>query len=280
MRVMASPTPPLLSSSSNPSVRTAIALRERRERDRTGRTLIDGAREVRRAFDAGLDIVEVFVCEARLAGADARAVLDRLAAGSVIVHPTTEGVFAKLAYGDRSEGLVAIATTPTFTLADLPITEAALVVVLERIEKPGNLGAVLRTADGVGADAVVVADPLADLYNPNTIRASAGTVFSVPSASATTTEVLGWLRAHAFRIVAARVDGPRLYTDATLTGRLAVVLGSEADGLSGAWTGDDIEAVRLPMLGMADSLNVSVTAAILLYEAHRQRGEPADGPRT
>jgi TrmH family RNA methyltransferase len=146
--------------------------------------------------------------------------------------------------------------------------------VIEGVEKPGNLGAVLRSADGAGLDAVIAASPRADLFNPNTIRASAGTVFTVPLASADTPDVLHWLRGDGFRILAARVDADHLYTDLTLTGRVALVLGTEAQGLGDAWTADDIEPVRLPMHGVADSLNVSVSAAILFYEARRQRGLP------
>lgn len=132
----------------------------------------------------------------------------------------------------------------------------------------------LRSADGAGADAVVAASPRTDLFNPNAIRASAGTVFTVQLAAAATTDALAWLRAEGLRIVAARVDAPRLYTEIDLAGPVALVLGAEAEGLTDAWSGADIEAVRLPMLGVADSLNVSVSAAILLYEARRQRGLP------
>lgn len=268
------PTPPELTSAANPRVKAARALRDRRERDRTGLTLIDGARELRRALDAGVEVAEVFVCEPLLAGADARAALDRLHALGTTIRPTSEAVFAKLAFGERAEGFVAVVSIPSMALVDLPLPEAALVTVIEGLEKPGNLGAVLRSADGAGADAVVAASPRTDLFNPNTIRASAGTVFSVPLAATSTPDVLAWLREHGFRIVAARVEAVRLYTEVDLTGRLALALGAEADGLTDAWTGDDVEAVRLPMLGVADSLNVSVSAAILLYEARRQRGLP------
>jgi TrmH family RNA methyltransferase len=274
MTPMPSPTPLPLSSLANPRVRAAVSLRDRRERERTGLTLIDGARELRRALDAGVEVVEVFVCEPLLAGPDARAALDHLLAAGTTVRPTTEAVFAKLAYGERAEGFVAVVSIPSSALADLSLPEQPLVAVIEGLEKPGNLGAVMRSADGAGADAVVAASPVADLFNPNAIRASAGTVFTVPLATAPTPEVIAWLRRGGFRVVAARVDADLLYTEAELTGRLALVLGAEADGLTDAWRGTDVEAVRLPMLGVADSLNVSVSAAILLYEARRQRGLP------
>ena len=273
---MPSPALPLLTSLANPRVTAAAALRDRRDRERTGLTLIDGARELRRALDAGVEVVEAFVCEPLLAGPDARAALDRLRALGTTIRPTTEPVITKVGFGERAEGLVAVARIPSTDLDALDPPADALVVVIEGVEKPGNLGAVLRSADGAGADAVIAASPRTDLFNPNTIRASAGTVFALPLAAAPAPDVLAWLRSGAFRIVAARVDAAMSYTDADLTGRLAIVLGAEADGLTGTWIGEDIEAVRLPMLGAADSLNVSATAAVsaavLLYESRRQRG--------
>jgi TrmH family RNA methyltransferase len=277
MDPMASPTPPELTSAANPRVKAARALRDRRERDRAGLTLIDGARELRRALDAGVTIDEAFVCEPLLAGQDARAALDGLFRTSVPVHRVSERVLATLAFGERAEGLVAVAGIPSTSLADLSLPPEALIVVIEGVEKPGNVGAVLRSADGAGADAVVAASPRTDLFNPNAIRASAGTIWAVAIASAPTPTVVEWLRAHGLRIIAARVDAPRHYTEVDLTGPLALVLGAEADGLTEAWAAPDVEAVSLPMLGIADSLNVSVTAGVLLYEALRQRGRAGRG---
>ena len=264
-------TRPLLTSLANPRVKAAVALRERRERDRTGLTLVEGAREVRRALDAGVEVVETFVCEPLLAGPDARAAIDRLDLGGAPVTPTSEAVFAKVAFGERAEGLVAVVRIPSTSLERLSLPADPLVVVIEGVEKPGNVGAVLRSADGAGADAVVVASARTDLYNPNTIRASAGTIFSVPLGAGSTADVRAWLDDHGLRVVAAWVDAERPYTEIDLRGPVALVLGAEADGLSPAWT-DGVEAVRIPMAGVADSLNVSVSAAILLYEARRQRG--------
>lgn len=278
MSRMHSLTRPRLTSSANPRVRAAIALRDRRARDRTGLTLVDGVREVRRALEAGVVVAEAFICEPLLAGPDARAVLDRLRANGTTVDSVTEPVFASLAFGERAEGVVAVVRIPSLELAKLAVPSDPLAVVIEGIEKPGNLGAVLRSADGAGADALIVAEARTDPFNPNAIRASAGTVFSVPLAAASTASTIAWLRDHGLRIVAARVDADRLYTDLDLTGSLAIVLGAETEGLSASWTGPDVEAVRLPMLGIADSLNVSVSAAILLYEARRQRGPAPTQP--
>src|SRR5262249_24554052 len=154
-------------------------------------------------------------------------------------------------------------------LAALKLPERPLVCVLEACEKPGNLGAVLRSADGAGLSAVIVADSRTDLFNPNTIRASLGTIFTVPVAAASAADVLAWLRERRMTIVAARVDAARDYTGVDFSGPTAIVLGSEADGLTEAWRAPDITPVRLPMHGVADSLNVSATAAILFYEALR-----------
>lgn len=274
MAAMPSPTPAVLTSFANPRIKATTALRERRTRDLTGLTLVDGSREIRRALDAGVDVVEAFSCEPLLAGPDARAALDLLRARGVAVQPTSEPVFARLAFGERAEGLVAVIRIPSAALADLALPADPLVAVIEGVEKPGNVGAVLRSADGAGVDAVVAASPRTDLFNPNAIRASAGTMFTVALAAAPSAEVLAWLRERGLRIVAARVDAERVYTEADLTGPLAIVLGAEADGLTDSWGADDIETVRLQMLGIADSLNVSVSAAVLFYEARRQRGLP------
>ena len=275
MRSRASPSP-VLTSFANPRVKAAGALRDRRQRDRTGLTLIDGARELRRALEAGVTVVEAFVCEPLLAGPDARAVFDRLRANGTTLHTTSEPVFAMLAFGERAEGIVAVVRIPTTRLDDLVLPPVPLVVVIEGVEKPGNVGALLRSADGAGVDAVVVASPRTDLFNPNAIRASAGTIFSVPLAVAATADVIAWLRARSIRIVAAQVEAERLYTATNLRGPVAIVVGAEDDGLTDAWTGPEVDAVRLPMLGVADSLNVSVSGAVLLYEARRQRGLPTE----
>jgi TrmH family RNA methyltransferase len=181
-------------------------------------------------------------------------------------------VFAKVAYGDRAEGVVAVAAVPQASLAELTVPDPALVAVVVGLEKPGNVGAILRSADAAGVNAVIVADGGTDLYNPNAIRASLGTLFTVPLASADSDETLAWLAANQFRAFAARVDGAIEYTQADFRGRTAIVLGSESAGLPAAWQGKNVQAIRLPMCGAADSLNVSATAAVLFYEALRQRG--------
>jgi len=264
-----------ITSPQNPRIRAVAALRDRRDREREGRIVIDGAREILRALRAGIAVEQLFVCAALCRSDDSRAALDEATQRGVQRIDVGERAFEKIAFGERAEGLVAVARPPAITLDALRLPDDTLVVVLEGVEKPGNLGAILRSADGAGADALIVADGGTDLFNPNAIRASVGTIFSVPLASAPTGEVITWLRAHGIRIAAARVDASRPYTQADLTGPVAIVLGSEAEGLSEAWTADGIEGVRLPMHGIADSLNVSVAAAVLLYEARRQRDRRA-----
>src|SRR5262245_31209336 len=263
-----------ITSLTNAQVKAAVRLRDRRERELTGRTIVDGPRELGRALDAGVEVDVVYVCDALVRTDDAREVVGRLA-GSIGFTPVSEPVLAKLAFGDRSDGLVAVIRTPSTGLERLALPAQALIVVIEAVEKPGNLGAILRTADGAGADAVIAADPRTDLFNPNAIRASLGTIFSRPVAAAPTADVLAWLVARGTKIVAARVDAERLYTDADLSGDVALVLGSESAGLQSGWNDPGVEPVRIPMRGAADSLNVSVAAAVLLYEAVRQRAGAA-----
>jgi TrmH family RNA methyltransferase len=263
-----------IDSPQNPRLRAALALRDRRGRLATGLTLVDGARECLRTLEAGARVEAAFICPPLLHAADAEAAAAILRARAVDPIEVSERAFEKLAFGDRAEGLVLVVEAPSTALADLPPTgtdEPALILVTEDVEKPGNLGAILRTADAAGCDAVIAIGGT-DLFNPNVIRASIGTAFSMPLAAATAGETLAWLRDRSIRIVAARTDGERLYSEANLDGALAIVLGSEALGLSAAWHAPDIEAIRLPMLGVADSLNVAATAAILAYEARRQRG--------
>ena len=263
-----------IDSPHNPRIRAAAALRDRRDRVATGLALVDGARESLRAIEAGASVDTAFICPPLLRSDDALAAEAALRARGIDALEVSERAFEAVAYGDRTDGIVLVVRAPSVGLEDLDPGDSPLVLVTEDIEKPGNLGAILRTADAAGCDGVISIGG-ADPFNPNVIRASAGTVFTVRLAAATGDEALTWLRGRAIRILAARVDADALYTDADLRGPLAIVLGSEALGLSGAWFAPDVEAVRLPMLGVADSLNVAATAAILAYEARRQRGTPA-----
>lgn len=263
--------PPVIHSLKNPRVQRAVKLRDRHGRQQQGRLIIDGVRELALALRAGIEPVEVFVSPSQLRSDAARQLMRQLADRGVDVLDVTPAVMEKLQFGSRGEGLVAVARTPEKTLEQLSLQASPLIVVLERIEKPGNVGAVIRTADGAGVDAVVICDGGTDLYNPNAIRSSQGTVFAMPVATATTEEAIRWLAQVPARVLAARVQAPINYADADYTGAVAIVLGNEATGLSDAWSPEKVTAIRLPMHGTADSLNVSAAAAVLVYEAQRQR---------
>jgi len=260
-----------ITSLQNPRVKAAVRLRQARHRQHERRIVVDGAREIARALRGGVALVEVFVCEPLCAGEEAQELLKQLLERGVELVRVNKPVFEKLAFGERVEGLVAVAATPDASLERLAPPENPLVAVLEGVEKPGNVGAVIRSADAAGLDAVLVADPRTDLYNPNAIRASLGTIFTVPIAEGTSDEILPWLRRRKIAVFAARVDGSLAYTEADFRSPAAIVLGSEAEGLSPAWQSDEVTPIRLPMLGAADSLNVSAAAAVIFYEALRQR---------
>jgi TrmH family RNA methyltransferase len=261
----------IITSPHNPHVKDAARLRERRQRDKQGRMLIDGARELTSAVTAGVELAEAFVCEPLCESAQAQAALELIRDSDARVFSVTRQVFAKLAFGERAEGVLGVAETPRRSLAELRLPQQPLVAVVEDVEKPGNLGAILRSADATGVSAVIAMGKGTDLHNPNVIRASLGTVFTVPVCVAGAEETLEFLRRHRLNIYAARVDAEQLYTEASLRGATAIVLGSETAGLSGIWQCKEVTPIKLPMLGAADSLNVSAAAAVLFYEALRQR---------
>jgi TrmH family RNA methyltransferase len=275
--------PVSIDSPANPRIKAAVRLRERRERETTGLTLVDGGREALRAMEAGAMVESAFVCPPLLSSREAKRVAEKLTqtfgpfGASIDVAEVSERAFERLAYGDRADGVVLVVRAPRAELGELVLPSEPLIVVTEEVEKPGNVGAILRSADAVGADAVVAVGGT-DLFNPNVIRASVGTVFTMPVAAASAADTVAWLRERRVRAVASVVDAKQLHIETNLRGPLAIVLGSEAAGLSDAWRTPEVEAVRLPMAGAADSLNVSVAAAVLLYEAWRQRHSPVGKP--
>jgi TrmH family RNA methyltransferase len=260
-----------ITSTHNPRFRRAVKLRDRRQREKHGRFLIEGMREIRLALEGGISLEELFACPALCESDPCQRVIDYAADHGAQLFSVSRRLIDKLCFGDRAEGLLAVAVTPSRTLDDLRLPDRPLVAVLEGIEKPGNVGAILRSADGAGLDAVIVADPATDLFNPHAIRASLGTIFTVPASVASSAQVAAWLRGQGLHVFAARVEGAVPYTQADFTPAAAIVLGSEAGGLSSAWIGSDVTAVSLPMCGAADSLNVSAAAAVMFYEALRQR---------
>lgn len=260
-----------ITSLQNSRLKRAAQLRDSRQRRQQRRFLVDGARELLRAWQAGVAWDEIFVCEPLCANKDSRHLLELLDASPVPRLDVPVAVMEKLAFGERAEGVVGVGLTQDRRLADFVLPSNPLIAVLEGVEKPGNLGAILRSADGAGVTGLIVVDGGADLYNPNVIRASLGTIFRLPVFSATVAETLDFLRREKLAMFAARLDTDTVYTSADLRGPTAILLGSEANGLSAAWSGADVCPIKLPMLGAADSLNVSATAAVLFYEALRQR---------
>lgn len=267
----------MITSRKNPRLKAAADLRESRDRRQRGRFLVDGARETLRAIRTGIEIETLFVCREWCNSEDAAEVLKLISDNSEAfrgeVLDVAAEVFPAIAFGGREEGIVAVAVTPRKSLAELKLSVRPLVGVIAGIEKPGNIGAVLRSADGAGLDALIVAGGNTDLYNPNTIRASLGTIFSVPVAAATEAESMAWLRSQKIKIVAAILgDRSYEYTKVDFQQPTAIVLGSEADGLGPLWRDQpDIQPIAIPMRGIADSLNISNAAAVLFYEALRQR---------
>jgi RNA methyltransferase, TrmH family len=264
-----------ITSPANPRIKQLVALRRRRDRDQAGVTLVEGRAEIALALSAGVRPAALYYSPD----------LNRSGAGPVIAAAAELGaqvvrvprpVFEKISYREGPDGLLAVVPVVAAGLDRLRVGPDPLVLVCAGLEKPGNLGAILRTADAAGVDAVIAADPVTDWGNPNVVRASKGTVFSVPVAAATSDEVLDWLGARGLRIVAATPDAGGLVTHADLTGPVAIAVGAEQTGLSARWLDRADVRVRIPMFGRADSLNVSTSAAIITYEAVRQRMQGAD----
>ncbi len=260
-----------ITSPHNPRLKAAMRLKTSRGRKIQRRIIIFGYRELHRAVQSGIKILEVFMDGPRVT-AEQFEWLESLQNPTTIVYELPSKLFAKLKYGERHDGLVAVAQRPKLDLAKLKLAEDPLVIVLEAVEKPGNIGAILRSADGAGASAMILAEPQCDPFHPNCIRSSLGTVFSMPLASATNQEIGHWCRAHDMQIICASDRSPKDYTSVDWTKATAIVFGNEAVGLSDFWfASPNAQAVSIPMNGVADSLNVSVAAGIMLYEARRQR---------
>ncbi len=261
-----------ITSLTNPKVKDVVRLRQRSHRDDAGLMLVEGYREIRRALDHAYRPTALFYCEDLwLKHENEPALVEACAAAGARLYPCSRPVFEKMAYRERPDGLLAVGPQIAKTLADLRLPADALLLVCEAIEKPGNLGTMLRSADASGVAAVIVCDPCTDIHNPNVVRASTGTLFTLPVAVAGAEETVAWLNANGFAILAATPHAEKLHFRQDLTGRVALCLGSEQYGLSDRFMHDASLRVRIPMLGVADSLNVSAAATILLAEAVRQR---------
>ncbi|AFZ68968.1 TrmH family RNA methyltransferase [Deinococcus peraridilitoris] len=256
----------VITSPQNPEIKALARLKDRRDRERDGYFLIEGTRELSRALQGGVQVERVYLCK-ELLRPEGHDLLLTLSGPELLT--VSRVAFDKLSVRENPDGLVGIAPLRTWDLPALP--QRSLVLVLAGLEKPGNLGALLRTADAVGVDAVIIAGRGADLHNPNVIRASQGSVFSLPLTVMTDEDALAFLRDRGITLFAVTPEGAQSYWHAELTGSVALVLGTEHSGLDPVWKAAARERLSIPMQGAADSLNVATAGALVLYEALRQR---------
>ncbi len=255
----------LITSAQNPKFKNLLLLQEKsKARREQGLFVVEGRRELQHCLEAGYNVKTVFICQ-EIAGN----CHFELAEKSVI--ELSPDLYKKAAYREGTEGIIAEVECRSLSLENLCLPENPLIVVLEAVEKPGNLGAILRSADAARADAVIVCDPLTDLYNPNLIRASIGAIFTVPAVAASSADAIDFLKERGIQILTAQLQDSSLYYDVDMTRGTAIVMGTESTGLTDIWRKAASAHIRIPMLGRLDSLNVSVSAAILLFEAVRQR---------
>jgi TrmH family RNA methyltransferase len=252
-------------SASNPKIKNLLLLQEKsKARREQGLFVVEGLRELQHCLEGGYNVRTIFVCP------EIAPVIPGEASVSQIIE-IPEQLYRKVAYRDSTEGVIAEVEYKALSLDDLHLPENPLIMVLESVEKPGNLGAVLRSADAAKADAVFICDPLTDIYNPNLIRASIGAVFTVPVVAVSSAEAIAFLQARGIQILTAQLQDSSLYYDVDMRRGTALVMGTESTGLTDIWRKAASAHIRIPMLGRLDSLNVSVSAAILLFEAVRQR---------
>ena len=257
-----------ITSLQNPKIKLLLQLQQKSsERRKAELFVVEGRRELMHCMEAGYEVDTVFWCPSVEVGTEP---IPSLPEG-VRLFEVSKDIYERVAYRGSTEGIIAEVRTRQLSLADLQLGASPLVVVVERVEKPGNLGAILRSADAAGVDAVIVCDPLTDLYNPNLIRSSIGGIFSVPCVACTSEECIAFLKQRGIQILTAQLQDSHLYYDTDMRRPTAIVMGTEATGLTDQWRQVATAHIRIPMLGKLDSLNVSVSAAILLFEAVRQR---------
>ena len=253
-----------ITSLQNPRVKHLVKLREdKKQRKQDGLMLVEGFDEIRLAISAG-HRPQTLLTAPELATRS----IDFSAAENFTV---SRAVFEKISYRDNPDGWLAVFPTPKVLLNDLKLSTSPLLIVAESVEKPGNLGAILRTADAAHVDALIVSDPRTDIYNPNVVRASRGTLFTVPTIEANNQDTLSFLRRNGIKILAATPQAVSVYTDQDLREPLAVAVGTEDEGLTDFWMNEADIQVKIPMLGLVNSLNVSIATALIVYEAVRQR---------
>lgn len=263
-----------ITSPRNPRIQELVSLRNRSARDRSGQTRIEGFFEIDFALGAGAEPTALYYCPELVRPEQAATLLPTARARFGDVFELSRPVFEKAAYREGADGWLATIRMPRARLHALRLPDNPLLLVCEAVEKPGNLGAMLRTADAVGVAAVIATNSVTDIGNPNVIRASKGTVFTVPCVETTTPEAIAWLQQRGLGIVVTTPHTTTMMTAADLTGPTAIVMGAEDTGVTAAWLDAATTPVRIPMYGQIDSLNVSTAAAVLLYEAVRQRALP------
>ncbi len=267
----------LITSHQNPRFKRLLALRQRRKGEKEGLFLIEGAMEVAMAIKGGVEIAS-FHFSPPLLRKDGERLLQEVSQAKVPWVELAPPLFQRVSYRDTPDGVLAVARRYKKGLRELSLGKNPLIVVVEALEKPGNLGAILRTGDAGGVNGVVVCDPVVDLFNPNVIRASRGTLFTLQVAVTSSQDALKWLKEQGIGIVVTTPHASAEYTQVNYANPKAIVAGSEHEGLKGIWMEAADHVVRIPMLGKADSLNVATTVAVVLYEALRQRRSPA--PKT
>lgn len=261
----------IISSLQNPKIKNIVKLLSKnKERKAQGLFIIEGARELSLALAANYQIDSLFLCRELFSKTEYPDVLQTIPADKI--HEVTLPVFEKIAYREGSDGLLTLAMAQPHTLENLKLSDNPFIIILESVEKPGNLGAILRTADAAKADAVIICDPLADFYNPNVIRSSVGCIFTVQTAACLSSEALEWLHKNRITSYAAELNAANWYQDTDFRKPSAILMGTEADGLTDFWLENADTRIKIPMRGKIDSLNVSVSTAILTFEAMRQRG--------
>jgi len=257
----------IIVSTSNPRIKNVLKLKEKSsERKMQNLIVVEGLREIKMARENKFEIKTLFVCDAIFQRSNKEILL-----GVHHLVRVSKEVFDKIAYRENSDGLLALVVSKYLRFSDLKLSQNPLLVILESVEKPGNLGAILRTVDAADVDAVIVCDPRTDIYNPNVIRSSIGCIFSTQTISASSDEVFQFLQQKKIKSYSASPSSKKLYTETDLKIPCAIVFGTEAEGLSSKWLNSSDEQIKIPMLGKVDSLNVSASCAIILYEAIRQR---------
>ncbi|MCH6255502.1 RNA methyltransferase [Puniceicoccaceae bacterium K14] len=260
-----------ISSLQNTRVKNLVKLRNRKTRDSQGVFIAEGYRAISRALETNIIPQEVYFSPECFLGENEESLLKQLADSGCKLFELQKHAFEKVSYRDRPEGLLAVIEQWNHQLETLNLSESPFLLIVESIEKPGNLGTILRSADAAGVDAVICCDPVTDLYNPNVVRSSTGVLFSMPSVMTSTKETIDWLKKNGIRSVATTPHTTNLYTDIDYQGSIAIVMGSEQFGLSDTWLKACDIKTRIPMAGQADSLNVAMAALITLFEAVRQR---------